>query len=179
MSLARRDNAAQVAEASAGAQTINLARVVREAAAMVLPIAEEVSRSVIIEAPDAIPLRGRADDLRDMVRNLLDNALVHGRGTVRVAVRQERSDRGQHVAIEVTDEGTGVPDALKEAMFERFRRGTQTSPGAGLGLAIVRQVARAHGGNVSFLPEPGCHVKVVLPAAQDFEDQTHLQSAAE
>jgi signal transduction histidine kinase len=179
MDLARRDNAAQAAEAPAGPQTVNLARIVREAAATVLPIAEKEGRSVIVEAPDLIPFRGRADDLRDMVGNLLDNALVHGCGTVRIAARHERSDRGQEVVVEITDEGTGVPDALKEAMFERFRKVKQTTAGAGLGLAIVRQVARAHGGDASFLPEPERGVKVVLPAAEDFEDQTRLQSAAE
>jgi two-component system sensor histidine kinase TctE len=178
MDLARRDNVAQAVETPAGPQTINLARIVRESAAMVLPIAEKEDRSVIVEAPDMVLFRGHADDLRDMVHNLLDNALVHGRGTVRVAVRDERSDLGHEIVVEISDEGMGVPEALKEAMFERFRRGPM-SQGAGLGLAIVRQVARGHGGDVGFQSEPGCHVRVVLPAVQGFQDQTHLHSAAE
>jgi two-component system, OmpR family, sensor histidine kinase TctE len=178
MDLARRDGAAQAVEAPFGPQTINLARIVREAAAAILPIAEKQNRSVVVEAPDALPFCGHADDLRNMVHNLLDNALVHGSGTVRAAVRHEGSDRGQAIVIEVADEGMGVPEAHKEAMFERFCKGP-TSQGAGLGLAIVRQVARGHGGDVSFLSEPGCHVRVVLPAVQGFQDQTHLQSAAE
>ena len=103
MGLARRDNVAQSVEAPGGPPTINLARIVREAAAMVLPIAEKENRSVIIEAPDVVPFRGRADDLRDMVHNLLDNALVHGGGTVRVAVRHEISDQ-QEIIIEVADD---------------------------------------------------------------------------
>src|SRR6478672_5926265 len=170
MTLARRDTDASVVDASAGPQTINLARIVRESAAMVLPIVEKEDRSLIVEAPDRVLFRGCADDLRDMVHNLLDNALVHGRGTVRVAVRHERSDHGQEIVVEVVDEGMGIPEALKEAMFERFRRGPM-SQGAGLGLAIVRQVARGHGGDVAFLSDPGCHVRVVLPAVQDFQDQ--------
>jgi two-component system, OmpR family, sensor histidine kinase TctE len=177
MDLARRDNVAQAVETPGAPQAVNLARIVREYAAMVLPIAEKEGRSVIVEAPDMVPFLGHADDLRDMVHNLLDNAVVHGRGTVRVAVRHETSGRGQEVVVEVADEGTGVPDALKEAMFDRFRKGT-TSPGAGLGLAIVRQVARSHGGEVGFLSGLGCRVRVVLPA-QDFQDRTHLVSAAE
>ena len=172
MDLARRDNVTGV-EAPAGPQTINLARVVRESAAMFLPIAEKKGRSVIVEAPDLVPFHGHANDLRDMVHNLLDNALLHGGGTVRVAVHCERSDRGQEIVIEVADEGVGVPEALREAMFERFHRSTM-SQGAGLGLAIVRQVARGHGGDVGFLSEPGCHVRVVLPAVQDVHDQNHL-----
>ena len=177
MGLARRDNVAQSVEAPGGPQTINLARIVREAAAMVLPIAEKENRSVIVEAPDVAPFRGRADDLRDMVHNLLDNALVHGSGTVRVAVRHETSDQREMI-IEVADDGIGLPEALKDVVFERFRRGPM-SQGAGLELAIVRQVARGHGGDVGFLSEPGCHVRVVLPAVQDFQDQTQLHSAAE
>jgi signal transduction histidine kinase len=177
MGLARRDNVAQAMDAPAGPQTINLARIVRESAAIVLPIAEKEDRSVIVEAPDMVPFHGHADDLRDMVHNLLDNALVHGRGAVRVVVRHETSGCGQEVVVEVADEGTGMPDALKEAMFERFRKGP-TSPGAGLGLAIVRQVARAHGGEVGFLSGHGCRLRVVLPTAQGLQDRT-LQSAAE
>jgi two-component system sensor histidine kinase TctE len=177
MDLARRDSVEQAAGPTVGPQTVNLARIVREAAAMVLPIAEKEGRSVIVEAPDSIPFRGRADDLRDMVGNLLDNALVHGCGTARVAVHREKSDGRHELVVEVTDEGMGVPDELKEAMFERFRKVRQTTAGAGLGLAIVRQVARGHGGEASFMSEPACGVKVVLPA--DIEDQIHLQSAAE
>src|SRR6188472_4111097 len=150
MDLARRDNVAPGVDEPAGPhETINLARIVRESVATVLPIAEKEDRSVIIEAPDAIPFPGQADDLRDMVYNLLENALVHRSGTVRVAIRHERTENGPNIVIEVADEGSGVTEALKEAMFERFRRGP-TSQGAGLGLAIVRQVARSHGGDVGF-----------------------------
>jgi two-component system sensor histidine kinase TctE len=175
MGLARRDNAAQAVKAPRVPQTINLARIVRESVAMVLPIAEKEDRTVVVEAPDAISFRGEADDLRDMVHNLLDNALVHGCGTVRVAVHKERGDDGQNIIIEVADEGTGVSEAFKEAMFERFRRG-ESSQGAGLGLAIVRQVARSHGGDVGFVSGSGCNVRVVLSTS---EDTTHLESAAE
>ncbi len=175
MDLARRDSVVQAADSGAGPQTVNLARIVREAAAMALPIAEKEHRSLVVEAPDVVPFQGRADDLRDMVHNLLDNALVHGSGTVRVAVRHERGGRGQEIVIEVADEGMGVPEALKETVFERFRKGP-LSQGAGLGLAIARQVARGHGGDVGLLSESGCLARVVLPAIQDFEDQTHLQA---
>ena len=95
---------------------------------------------------------------------------------MRVAVRHEISDQ-QEIIIEVADDGIGLPAALKDVMFERFRRGPM-SQGAGLGLAIVRQVARGHGGDVGFLSEPGCRVRVVLPTVQEFQEQTHLQSAA-
>jgi two-component system, OmpR family, sensor histidine kinase TctE len=178
MDLARRDNAAEAALSSTIPPSINLARIVRESVAMVLPLAEKEGRTIVVEAPDGVLFRGNADDLRDMVDNLLDNALVHGSGTVRVAVRHEASNRSQKVVIEVADEGMGVPDTLKEKIFERFWRGP-TSPGSGLGLASARQVARGHGGDVAFLSGPECRVRVILPVYQDIQEQIHLPSAAQ
>jgi signal transduction histidine kinase len=67
--------------------------------------------------------------------------------------------------IDVADDGPGLPEALREIVFERFHKGTAASPGAGLGLAIVRRVARMHQGEVGFLPGPGCRIRVSLPAA--------------
>ena len=66
---------------------VNLARVAREAAAMVLPLAEEKGRPLAVEAPDTVPALGRPEELRDAVRNLLENALAHGEGAVRVRGR--------------------------------------------------------------------------------------------
>jgi signal transduction histidine kinase len=85
MDLARRDNVAQAIEAPAGPQTINLARIVRESAAMVLPIAEKEDRSVIVEAPDVVSFRGRADDLRDMVHGTSTDGECWLRGTAQSA----------------------------------------------------------------------------------------------
>jgi len=110
--------------------------------------------------------RGRPDDLRDMVRNLLDNALVHGRGMIHLAACVGvATDGGQEAWITVSDEGPGVPAGLGGAVFERFHKGSPDSTGHGLGLAIVREVVRGHGGSVAFLSGPGCRVRVTLPAA--------------
>jgi signal transduction histidine kinase len=69
------------------------------------------------------------------------------------------------VLLEVSDQGPGVPAELHEELFDRFRKGQAASPGAGLGLAIVRHVARSHGGDAGFLPGPGCCVQVCLPGS--------------
>ncbi len=63
------------------------------------------------------------------------------------------------------DEGPGVTAELWDVAFDRFRKGDATSPGHGFGLAIVKEVARGHGGSVAFLPGPGCRVRVALPLA--------------
>lgn len=154
---------------------VNLSRIVREAAAMVLPLMEAAGRELDVEVPDAVQVRGHADDLRDMVRNLLENALVHGRGkvTARIVSPEAGSDR---VVIEVADEGSGVPPGQEEAVFQRFRRLNVDSPGSGLGLAIVRHVARSHGGDAHFLPGEG---RVVVHLPGPAPARTRQQKAAE
>ena len=140
---------------------VNLSRVVREAAATVLPLMETAGRELTVDVPDSIQVHGNSDDLRDMVRNLLENAIVHGRGRVsaRIEAPGKASDR---VTIEVADEGPGVPAGQEEAVFQRFRRLNVETPGSGLGLAIVRHVARSHGGDARFLAGAG-GVAVELP----------------
>ncbi len=142
---------------------VNLSRLVREAAATVVPLMEAQARRLEVEVPDSVRMRGHADDLRDMVRNLLDNALVHGRGTVSARIEAAPGADG-FVDIEVRDEGPGVPPGQEESIFERFHRLNAETPGSGLGLAIVRQVARSHGGDVRFVPGSG-RVVVRLPAS--------------
>lgn len=156
---------------------VNLSRVVREAAATVLPLMEAGGRDLDVEVPDTVQVRGNSDDLRDMVRNLLENAVVHGRG--RVSARIESPDQGSGlVAIEVADEGSGVPPGQEEAVFQRFRRLNVDTPGSGLGLAIVRHVARSHGGDAHFLPGQG-RVVVHLPAMASARPQRHRAAETE
>jgi signal transduction histidine kinase len=140
------------------APVVNLSRTAREAAAMVVPLMEAQERPLIVDVPDVVLLRGAADDLRDMIRNLLDNALIHGQGTVIARIHPVPGG----VTIEVIDEGPGVPAGQEEFVFERFRKLNAESPGSGLGLAIVRQVARTHGGDARFVSSRG-HVVLTLP----------------
>src|SRR3982074_1941206 len=149
-------------------EIVRLPRLVRETTAMVLPMAEEKGREITVDAGDELMVFGSPDNLRDMLRNLLENALFHGAGSIRVTLGTGVSSDGgdNSVVMEVTDEGAGVPPAKRDAVFERFSKAVQGSPGAGLGLAIVRQVVRMHGGTVSFVPvSSGCCVRVVLPRA--------------
>lgn len=141
---------------------VNLSRLIREAAAGVVPLMERQGRAIEIDAPETVAVHGRADDLRDLVRNLLENALWHGRGTVRIGVRHDLNHG--RVMIDAIDEGDGVPPGMEEEAFGRFRKIHADSPGSGLGLAIVRHVARSHGGDARFVPGAG-HVVVTLPTA--------------
>lgn len=161
LGLARRDSE-QRTNLAADRQVLNLARVLREAAAQVLPLAEDAGRTIEIEAPDQVLMEGAPDDLADMLRNLLDNSLQHGRGAIRATMRQASKGGVACVAIVVTDEGEGIPESLRDAAFERFRKLSSQSKGAGLGLAIVRQVAREHGGDAGFDSNAQGFVEVVL-----------------
>jgi signal transduction histidine kinase len=163
LDLARLEDPARLGEPT-GIRPVDLARVAREAAAMVLPLAEEKGRPLEVEAAAVVSLPGRPDELRRALCNLLENALVHGGGAVRVRVRVEPGgSAGRRAVVEVSDEGPGIAEGLREEVFDRFRKAAPGEAGAGLGLAIVRQVARAHGGEARVRPGPGCRVEIALP----------------
>jgi two-component system sensor histidine kinase QseC len=140
---------------------VNFSRVAREAAGMIAPLAEQAGRALRVDLPDSMPVRGRPDDLRDAVMNLLDNAVTHGAGTIELS----GLCRDGRCLVEVRDEGPGVPAELRDAIFGRFRKANANSPGTGLGLAIVREVAESHQGRVHFLVEACCAVRLDLPTA--------------
>jgi len=99
-----------------------------------------------------LPLQTMA--MRRVVLNLVDNALRYGEKDVGIAVR---ADNGS-VVLEVSDRGPGIPASEVERLkrpFTRLEAARSDKGGAGLGLAIVERVARAHGGNLQLLPRPG------------------------
>ena len=97
-----------------------------------------------------VAVRGDPRLLRRMIRNLLENAQRHGAPPVDVRVRDAG---GGSVELTVCDHGPGIADAEREDAFRPFRRvgGPEASTGAGLGLALVRQIARRHGGEARYL----------------------------
>jgi two-component system, OmpR family, sensor histidine kinase PrrB len=107
-----------------------------------------------LEAPaEELELSGWQDGLRAALDNLLENAARHGRprGRVRLAVARD----GDALAVTVDDDGPGIADADRERIFDRFARGGDArGAGSGLGLALVRQQARLHGGDVTVARSP-------------------------
>lgn len=112
-----------------------------------------------------VPVFGDGAALRRMARNLIDNASRHG-STVRVSTAVE----GDRAVLRVDDDGPGIPTADRERVFERWVRlddgRSRSDGGAGLGLSLVREIARAHGGTVQVLDSPlgGARLRVDLPA---------------
>ncbi len=160
LDLARRENSARAEGAGSALPLVNLSRIAREAAAMIVPMAEAQGRAVAIDLPDALMVRGDADDLREALCNVLENAASHGRGTI--GLQAGPIEPGGETRLIVSDEGPGLSTELETTAFERFRKGGQ-SEGTGLGLSIVREVVRNHGGKVAFLPGSPCRVEIRLP----------------
>jgi two-component system, OmpR family, sensor kinase len=114
----------------------------------------------------AAVLPGDARLLRRMIRNLLENAQRHGGQEVSLALSADASQ----LRIEVSDRGPGVPQAERERIFEPFYRSALASErhgGVGLGLSLVRSIARQHGGQVQCLEREGGGARFVasLPLA--------------
>ena len=163
LDLARKQDAGN--DAVAEAVPVNFCRVVRKAAAQMVPLVEAAGRELVVELPDSLAVRGDAGDLQDMVRNLIENALRHGAGRIDLHARAVAEAGGGVARLDIADEGAGVAPELRDSMFERFRKGRQAGTGSGLGLAIVQEVARRHRGTVGFVPGPRCVVRVALPGA--------------
>ncbi|MCB8957060.1 MAG: PAS domain S-box protein [Nocardioides sp.] len=103
---------------------------------------------IVLEAETGLIVSGDADRLAQAVDNLVGNGLRHGASPVRVEVRRAADDR---VEIAVSDAGGGVPEEMRERLFDRFATG-RSHGGTGLGLYIVRQLARSHGGDATYRP---------------------------
>ena len=131
-------------------------------------VAEEAAYFDVEVDGQPLTMPGDPTLLRRMIRNLLDNAQRHAGGATRVRVEL---DTNRHALMIVEDAGCGIPEADRGHIFEPFYRVAveqcKGARGFGLGLAIVRQIARAHGGNVSYtaLTSGGSRFVVNLPGA--------------
>jgi signal transduction histidine kinase len=98
-----------------------------------------------LELPPDLRIHGEADRLAQAVDNLISNAVRHGAPPVTISA----VEHGDRVEIRVADSGDGVPPQVRDRLFERFASGTRRG-GTGLGLFIVRELARAHGGDTRY-----------------------------
>lgn len=138
-------------------------------------VREEVGRYADARVPVRLArtgpaeVTGDADGLHRMLSNLIDNAARYARSQVAVSV----GTIGKNARLSVTDDGPGIPAADRERAFGRFSRleagrsrDGDDAGGAGLGLAIVRATAQAHGGSAWLEDaEPGLRAMVLLPVA--------------
>lgn len=114
-----------------------------------------------LASPQSVPVYAVETGVRMAVGNAITNAVRHGEARrVRVGVEP----RGDAMAIVVDDDGHGIPPADRERVFRRFERGTSRQSGSGLGLALIAQQARLHGGGAELSDSPwgGTRLTVVI-----------------
>lgn len=121
-------------------------------------------RGIVIDTdvPRAHIARVRREDLDEMLGNLLDNACRFARSRVAVASMQD----GGTMAVTIDDDGAGLEPSMRDAVLQRGVRADETEPGAGFGLAIVRDLAAVYGGSISLKKSPlgGLQARLQLPA---------------
>lgn len=118
--------------------------------------------------PSGLTAYADAERLHQVVANLIDNAVKHSPALGRVTVRARAGETPGSLALEVVDEGPGIPEAERHRVFERFNRGSANGGdgGTGLGLAIARWAVELHGGRIRVAESSrGCRILVTLPGS--------------
>ncbi|MGY3490160.1 signal transduction histidine kinase [Bradyrhizobium sp. USDA 4011] len=142
---------------------VDLVAVARNVAADLAPLAIAAGYELSLDtSADRVETIGDRAALERALTNLVQNAIQHGgrRGTITIHV-------GSAATIDVTDEGNGIPKDERTRIFDPFYRLAPLDRGAGLGLNMVREIARLHGGHVSVLDGPtgGASFRLTLPPA--------------
>jgi signal transduction histidine kinase len=142
--------------------TVGLDR--REDIDLVALAAEECARYEACSVRgQSVMVRGDSTLLRRMIRNLVENAKLHGEPPVEVAIERQ----GDQATLSVSDRGEVIAADARPRLFSTFYRipGRSGPKDTGLGLALVRQIARRHGGDAAYHPERGNCFTVTLPVA--------------
>ncbi len=140
-------------DAAVGPEVVDLAAIIRDRVEHWTPLADERHVSVTGLVPSALLVLAVFGAAEQIVDNLIDNALEVSPNGSGLAVTVEQD--GDDVVLHVIDEGPGLNSVDRAKAFDRFWRGTDSTPGgSGLGLAIVRQLAEAGGGSVELRAAP-------------------------
>lgn len=138
LSLARIETGAQ-SIAEGGAQRLDLSQLARELGLAMAALAHKRGVALALEAEEPVWIDGEPTLLAELLSNLLDNALAHTPKDGNVVLRVAKGG-----VLEVEDDGPGIPEPERDKVFARFYRVHQQGKGAGLGLAIVGEIIRAH-----------------------------------
>ncbi len=147
----------------AGFIEADLSAIAQSVAEVYAPAAEERGQALTTDIAPGVMLRGDPALLTQMLANLVENAIRHGRQGGRVALTLRARE------IVVRDDGPGIPEADRERVFRRFLRldAARSTPGSGLGLALVRAVADLHGMTIALEDAgPGLRVRITLPGGE-------------
>ena len=159
-----------VAEAETGAMPLELedvyvAEAVRDAVELYEIVAEEKGVTLGMDVADEVRVRADRTRLRQILANLLDNAIKYSREGQRVAITARDMDK--HIELSVSDQGAGIPPGEMGKIWDRLYRGdlSRAQRGLGLGLSFVKALVEAHGGTVQVESEvnQGSRFTVCLP----------------
>ncbi len=173
----------RIAEIEVGARRsafaeVDLGPLLADLAELYGAVAEEHGLTLVLDVPDTLAILGDRDLLQQAVANLLDNAIKFSPDGGRITLRAERRDR--QVCLSVADQGPGIPEADRPRATERFFRGEQarSTPGSGLGLALVQAVALLHDGQLMLADaRPGLIATLALSAMQNPPAQMNTASS--
>jgi heavy metal sensor kinase len=138
-----------------------------------LLLAEEKNIRIKIDAKQAVKVKGDAARLKQVIVNLLDNAIKYTPAAGRIFIKIYAA--GNKAVLEINDTGCGIPESALPHIFERFYRAdkvrSRDQGGAGLGLSIVRAICQAHGGTIEIesVENQGTRCRVELPLAGEAE----------
>jgi len=135
----------------------DLSDATRDMVADLAPMAIKAGHDLSLDVPDRpVTVVGDRHAVERAITNLVGNAIAHGGGNIQLFVGADRT-------VDVQDDGPGVSAALRPRLFEPFCR-ESSSEGSGLGLHLTREIMRAHGGDVRFLPtERGARFRLEFP----------------
>ena len=180
------DSLLTIARAESGqvrlaATTISILPFVRETASVLDVLAEEKGQHLSIEGDETVQVQADGAILRQVLINLLDNAIKYSPSGARISVRVSRTDH-QTAAVEVADNGPGIPPEHREKVFDRFYRidegRSREAGGTGLGLAIAKWGAEVHGGQLELQcpAAGGCIFRLRLPVAGRTSVEIHSET---
>lgn len=167
-------------EPRSGWTSFDLAQLARAVADNLILLAEDRGIELCFESEGRVMVEGDPSRIRQVVVNLLDNAIKYtpDGGRVRIAV----GALNDLAVLEVVDNGIGVPPDAVHLVFQRFYRGADARArgdgGAGLGLSIVKSICVAHGGQVELFSGtgPGSRFRVTLPLSRSQADLPKLEA---
>jgi len=147
---------------------VNLKRQVSDVAALLAPEAIKKQINLSLDAPNqSVMIDGNPTAVSILIRNLVDNAIRYTPEDGEVTIQIK--DNPHNVILSIIDTGPGIPEELRERVFQRFYRvlGSK-APGSGLGLSIIRQIANLHKAEILLLTpksDKGLEVRIVFPKA--------------
>lgn len=152
-----------------GKSTARLDRIVAETRDMFEPVAEAKQVAIIADPMPEVTVQGDENRLRQVIRNLIDNAIKFNKPGGEIRVRMESNARRQEAVLRIADTGIGIPLEEKERLFRRFYRGDKSRHrgGSGLGLSICEAIVSSCGGTIECESRPGHGTEfiVTLPLA--------------